>query len=206
MKRIAEQSLHVPSQKNDKLFYLKSFWLGFLLFLLGSVIVPTGIVAVKYCQLIQGIGVIILLATAVKLVHLKLSSGYLGFFFLMYILWSLFTILRAWENFSNYDFIKEFIFGGPDHGLVYFLPLVLLFDKKMEDLKVLFDVLLVFGVVYLVLSAIFIKQLLAPGGGDDRTGLNIVESLSVLSTPIGFMILTAGYRTKKKTSLRPQFY
>lgn len=185
--------------KKQEYLFLHLFWIGFFLFTLGSIIAATEYVDIKLCQIVQALGFVMFVFGAVKNIEFKFDNFYLKTVFYIYILWLFITVLRGFEIPFNFDFIKEFIFGGANHGLIYFVPLVLLFPKKFPYYRKLFGVVFLFGMTYLILCALFIKDLLSSGGNE--LGQTVVESITILSTPIGFLLLTFYYQSKRRNLL-----
>lgn len=179
--------------------FLQLFWLGFFLFTLASIIAATEYVNIKLCQAVQAIGFVMLVLGTIKNIEFKFDSLYLKTIFYIYILWLFITVIRGFEFPISFDFLKEFIFGGANHGLIYFVPLILLFPKKLPYYWKLFDVIFLFGITYLILCVVFIKDLLS--SGDSQLGQTVVESITILSTPIGFILLSSYYHSKKRNLL-----
>src|SRR5690348_2362432 len=189
----------IPSSLNTskrEIIMLNIFWGGALLFELGSCISATGVLSIKQSQAIQAAGVVPMLIGVVTLVKLKMDSGYLRLIFPLLIIWNLFIIFRA-ENLSlKYDFFKDFFFGSNDSGLIYIAPFVLLFKKNTAQYKKLFYFITVAAILFFLLSAVFIKQLLSKG--DNTLGQRIIENFYDLSIPSAFIILTYLYHTRKR--------
>ena len=79
--------------------------------------------------------------------------------------------------------------------MIYFAPLITLFPKNFSFYRNLFQAFIIFGVAYLLLDVFFIKNLLY--SGDNKISQGIVENLTELSLPIGFILLTYVYHPAK---------
>jgi hypothetical protein len=183
-------------KKLSKSFNL--FWFGFLVFALGSIASATKYRSnIKIFQAFQLVGLISIVAGAVYLIQSKINNRYLKILFTLFCIWSVTIIMRDIE--FNFTFLKDFIFDYGNGGLVYFAPLILLFPKNIAFYQKAFDVIIFAGILYLLLDIIFIKNLLTPGR--DALGQSTIESLSELSMPAGFILLTYRYQSAKRNIL-----
>ena len=176
--------------------FLNFFWSGFLIYTLCSILALSGYVSFKICQAFQVLGLIFIFVGFFNLIQFKIENVYLKITFTLYCTW-LFTIIgRGLEFPLNYNFAKDFIFGGGGHGLTYFTPLILLFPRNFTFYKKVFDIIIIFGILYLLLDIIFINKLLS--SGQDTISQGIVENLSEISLPLGFILLTYIYHSNKR--------
>ncbi len=190
--------LHSVSKKEVK--SIKLFWLGFTIYSFAYTLTSIPSIPVKISQAAQLPGLILLIAGSVKLISLKLESIYLKIFFNLYFIWLLFIVSRGIGSVLNYSGIKDFLFDANFGGLIYFAPLLVLFPKSFYFYKTLFNTIIVFAILYLVLDVVFVKYLLNP----DRTSLislSVVEIFSQLSFPCGFLLLAYLYNPRQKQFL-----
>ncbi|MEO9210104.1 MAG: hypothetical protein ABI208_03350 [Ginsengibacter sp.] len=134
---------------------------------------------------------------AKNIFRFQIKNHYLKLIFSVYFIWLLFVIFRDATDLTNYLGIKKFLFNSDGFGgLIYFVPLALFLPPSPVFLKKTFDVIIIFGFFYLLLSALFIKKLLI--SGDDAVSQELLELISSLSLPTGFLILTYIYHPNKK--------
>jgi hypothetical protein len=182
-----------PYETSKKaLRYLDFFWLGFIIFTLGGGLSSTGHVSIKFCQIIEVPGLILMFVTAINIIQFKFSNKYLRFFYVIYFGWLLGIIFRDFSLLLSFSFIKGFFFEGI--GMLYLSPLIMLFPLKLTYLKRIFDVIFISGIFYLIYNLLFIKDIISRG----ESSKAIVESFSELSFSSGFILLTFAYHDKKK--------
>jgi len=186
----------VPSISSKQLKDLNIFWIGFIIYSLGSALVATDRLDVKICQGIEIIGLILFFVKLIALVQFKFDNSYLAVMYVIYCAWLLGVIFRKPHDLANYSYLKSFLFN-PYEGMLYFTPLILLFPRNLVFYKKLFDTAITMGILYLLYDLIFIKDLL---NSDHSNALSqgLVETFSDLSFSSGFIVLTYAYHTKKK--------
>ena len=181
-------------KKQEK--FLNFFWLGFFIYSTGLIIASSGYLSYKICQAIQALGLILFVIASINLIKFKLNNEYLRIIYTLYFAWLISIVIRGLEFPIGYDVIKEFLFSS---GLVYITPLILLFPKNFTHYKKIFNVIIAFGISYLLFDVIFIKQLL--NQGQDPLSQGIVENLTEISLPVGFILLTYVYHSSKRNVL-----
>ena len=179
--------------------YLNIFWIGLILYSVGAIFSATEALNIKLCQAVQALGVVAMIPFAILLCRKKIDSAYLRPMFLLYMVWLIFVIFRGKSTSLSYGFIKDFLFGFNNNGLIYLAPLILLFPRKFYYYKKLFQIISIATLVYLSLCVIFIKKLAIRG--DDVMGQTIIESLFDLAIPPAFILLTYRYHSNKKNLL-----
>ncbi|MDP4283512.1 MAG: hypothetical protein Q8891_03750 [Bacteroidota bacterium] len=92
--------------------------------------------------------------------------------------------------------MKSFLFN-PSVGMLYFAPLVLLFPKNLKVLKKMFDLIIIFGISYIAIDLLAVRDLLNPVRSSLES-VEVVETFANLSLASGFMLLTYGYHSKKR--------
>ena len=194
------QTRNQKSLIKDQSLFLNIFWVGFIIFQIAGTLETPGNLNIKILQAFQGLGLILIFTSVIKLKLFKIENTYLRVIFTIYMIWLVIVIARGIEFPPSYDFIKTtLITGGGNDGLVYIAPLIILFPRNAIFYKKLFDVIIFFGVIYLMLDVMFIKNLLH--SGEDKLSLGIVEALSGLSIPVAFILLTYLYHSNKKNLL-----
>lgn len=139
---------------------------------------------------------ILLFLGAIHLIKYNFDSLYLSIIYTIYLLW-LFIIFAGVYKYFNYSFFKSAFLGAPGGPLLYFSPLILLFPRNLPSYKKLFDVIIIFGIFYILYDILFIKSLMS-SDTSNKKNIALVETLSTLSYSCGFIILTAFYHTKKR--------
>jgi hypothetical protein len=176
--------------------YLNIFSIGLLIYSVAMGFGESEYVSVKIAQAFQSIGLLLMIVGSVRLVKFKLTDQYLKVVFTLYFIWLISIVVRGIKYPINYDVAKGFLFSW---GLIYFTPLVLLFPKNFAFYKQLFDVVIIFGISYLFLDIIFIKLLLRRGA--DPVSQDVVEFVTEISLPVGFIMLTYFYHSTKRNLL-----
>lgn len=182
------------SKKEEQ--YLNFFWIGFTAYSVTSSFITESHYLILLFQLIQMISLVLIFYGAIHLVKYKFDNNYLAVVFTFYLLWLVFIFLGVYKYF-NYSFFKSNFLGAPSGPMLYFAPLILLFPRNLCYYKKIFDVILIFAIFYLLYDFIFIKKLLSSDTSDKRNTY-IIESISTLAFPVGFMVLTLFYHSLKK--------
>ena len=175
---------------------LTFFYFGFIFYTISYVIYTTEVINLKFCQLLQLIGLIILLLSSISLITFRVKNGYLKIVYSVYCCWLITILLRGFI--FKYDFIKPMLFDPANGMLLYFVPLFLLFPQKLMAYKRTFDAIIVLGILMIVYDLVFFKRLL------DRsmeTQEFIEYSAKLLSLPCGFLLLTYKYHSRKRIIL-----
>lgn len=184
--------------KKNFWIYFNLFWLGFLIYSLGSVIMASKYLDIKICQAIQGLGIVLILSSLLLVIRIKKSrlGAYIKVVFTFYICWLLVIVVRGADALSNYDSLKKFLFDGDDGMLIYIAPMIVLFPQDFQVYKKIFTVIFSLGILFLLLSAFFIQSLLYYG--DNPVSLGLVEQLASFSIPAGFILMTSYYHSRKR--------
>jgi len=176
---------------------LNIFWLGFTIytavFAVGSALTRT----YSINPILQVIAFFVFIPAAIGLIRYKFDNNYLGVMFTLYCAWLLVVIIRGLPFDSAYT---QFLLFNGDFGLLpYFVPLLLLFPRDLELYKKLFNVITIFGILYLVFDICFAKILLSSDRTPNLVNQNAAERFTkCLSIPIGFLLLTFSYHSKKR--------
>ena len=174
------------------------FWLSFLVYSLSFTLSTSDSVNYIYCQLFQILGLLLLVPTAFILFQWKFDTTYLKTIFIIYAFWTVIVILRGFH--TNYQFIKFLLFDATFGIFLYFVPLVIFFPRDLNYYKKIFDIIIIFGIFYIIYDLLFIKDLLREGRNLKSQG--IIEYFSQnLSFQSGFLLLTFIYHTKKRRLL-----
>lgn len=188
-----ELSVELPDKK--KSIFIDFFWIGFAIYSVSYVVSTTGAVNWRICNVIQLLGLMIFMPSVLFFIRLRISNIYLRILFLVYLLWYSGVIIRG----IKIDFlsIKNMIFDANLGILPYFIPFVLLFPTDSESIKKIFNTIVIFGIIYIILVAIFIRQLLVPY--ENTTSQGLVENFSqFLSLPCGYLLLMSVYHSKPR--------
>src|SRR5258708_31152659 len=120
---------------------LNVFWIGFIVYTLGSVITQTGRIDIKICQAAQIVGLILFFSRIFTLIEFKFDNTWLKFIYILYCAWLLSVIWRGSDALTNYSYIKDFFFN-PYEGMLYFAPFLLLFPRDFIFFKKIFDIII----------------------------------------------------------------
>lgn len=175
---------------------LKYFWAGFILY---TVVYAVEFASANYLKVYiyaQLAGVFLFILAGVNLIQLRIENSYLKVAYFFYCIWMLITIKRGFA--FNGAFIMNVFITASSGVFLYLMPVVLLFPKRLAFYKRLFDIIVLLGILYLLLDVYFIKHLLSRDR-DSVEGQSAVEILALyLSLPIGFLLLTLSYHTRKR--------
>jgi len=176
---------------------LNIFWLGFILytavFAIGAGLERTYTIN----PILQLIGFAMFVPTAMGLIRYRFDSIYLAVIYTLYCVWLLSIIIRGLPFDSAYS---QFLLFNGDFGILpYFVPLLLLFPRDLEFYKKLFNVITIFGILYLVYDILFANILLSSDRTPNLVNQNAAERFTKsLSVPIGFLLFTFNYHSKKR--------
>lgn len=182
---------------NKQIRNLNFFWIGYIIYSFSYSLIGTGYVNFKLFQFFQIIGLILIISNATRLIKNRIEDNYLRFIFTLYCGWSFLLILRGFDNLLNYDFLKGFLFDPTYGGMLYFVPLIILFPAQISFYKRVFDVIALFCVFYIIYDIVFVRDLLSAGDSNSKS-LGIVEQSTDLSFPCGFILLTYLYHSNKR--------
>jgi hypothetical protein len=174
---------------------LNLFWLGFIIYSASYTISSTDQVNYIVCNVFQVIGMMLFIPSAAVLIHLRIENSYLKVVYFLYCIWLISILFRGIE--FDYISVKTLLFD-PNFGMfIYFVPFVLLMPVTPGFIKKLFDVIVILGIVYIIYNLIFIKQVLYPYY-NVRSQAIMEFFTQQLSLPVGFLLLTFIYHSKKK--------
>ena len=190
-----KDSFHISTreEKNSDLFCI-----AYSLYVLLYVLPITSHIIIIIAQILQIGSLALIIVTSVNFFQFKFDSSYLQIFFFLYFTWQIVTVLRGYAHFHT-DYWKNF-FLNPNNGILYFSPLLIFFPRNLYFYQKLFKVIIVLGIFYILFDLVFVKSLL----NSDDTNKNskaLVETLSALAFPCGFVLLTLFYHTKKRQIL-----
>ena len=184
-----QDSFNIPSKEQT---FLNLFFIGLILYSLSYVIKGISI-SQKIGDLVQLASIATCIASACFLIKFKIKNSYLKFLFTVYIVWALIVIARGIR--LNFKDLMYMLLSADLGGLLYFIPLVLLFPQNLAFYRKLFDAIIVLGLVSFV-AAFSMRHLLL-----DRSAVtqNTIEYLArMLSMPCGFILLTYKYHSNKR--------
>ena len=180
--------------KSLKIVY-NFLWLGFLLYISSYVVAQSDKVNFILINVFQIIGLLMLIPAAVFIIRPKIDNKYLGLLYTVFLIWSLIVVARGVE--FSYTSIKQLLFRPKSGLFVYLVPLALLFPRDKIFLKKIFDVIIIMGILYIIISFIFIKDLLI--SHNESKSREMIEHFSqYLSFPAGFILLTYTYHSNKR--------
>lgn len=172
------------------------FWVGFLIYTI-SFCIPGVYFSLKYIQPLQILGISLFIPSGFYLIRWSFDSNYLKVLFLLYISWSILTVIRGLS--ADYEFLKTMLFDAPFSIFIYLAPLILLFKDIYSNLKKIITVILVLNIVYLLYTILFYRIVIYGMSGYFRLPAWITEIFShFLSFPAAFLVLTYMYHKKWK--------
>ena len=193
--RSLDDFLNVTSRERQ---LLNLFWFGFILYSLSYTLSTTESVNFKVCQFLQIVGILIFITASGFLIKYRFENNYLKGLYLLYLIWLVVVIVRGIT--FEYGFIKAMLFDAWFGIFIYFVPIILLFSKKLYYYKKLFDIIVILGVFYIIYAIFFLEDLITLGANLRSQG--IVEQFSKsLSAPCLFIILAYKYQSKRRKIL-----
>lgn len=191
---MSEVGLENMTNRKDSLL-LNLFWLGFMIYITSYAISSTNQVNFVFVNVLQIIGLALLLPSAVVIMQFRIENKYLRTLFVLYIFWLLTVVIRGFS--FDYDFLKQMLFSPMRGVLVYFIPLVVLIPLNAVFFRKLVGTILFLGFCFLIFSVVSSRQLLFPVNYYLSQG--IFETYSQhLSLPLGFILLTYIYHTSSR--------
>lgn len=192
--------IHSQNISKKQLRYLNFFLVGFAIYTLSYTLSSTDQVNVKMLQASQLISLILIFTIIISLIQFKFDNSYLKITFILYCLWLFSLLIKGYNFLLNFSFLKIFLFDPSYGGMLYFVPLLLLFPRDLIFYKKVFDLIIIFGIFYIIYDSVFIKALLNPDNSSIESQ-GIIEIFSNLSFASGFLLLTYAYHSKKKQLL-----
>jgi len=193
------ENLLTVSKKQE--MNLNLFWYGLTVYMVFFVLAAAEapFFTAANCQAVQILGFMAMVGGGFGLMKLKFDNKLLEILFIINLLYSVTIVLRG----STYDkdALKQ-MFLDPTFGILpYFASVVILLAKNIGVYKKIFNILLIFGVFFLLYVYIFYDTL----HDYDRLNLvsqGLVENFSVfLALPMGFLLFNSIYFGGKKTFL-----
>ena len=190
----------VISKKQEQ--SLNFFWYGFIVYMLFYIFssIDGFFISAASCQGAQALGFVSMIYGASGVMSLKFDDQYLGTIFWVYLAYSMTIIFRGAE--LSMSSLKQLLFDITFGAMPYLAPLVVLLPRNIKAYKKIYKVLLIFGVCFLVLVALFFNLMRDP----DRLNLQaqgLVENFSgLLAVPCGFLLMTYLYHSKEKDFLQ----
>lgn len=193
-KKMITQDLFLETTKKQ-ILYFNFFWLGMAIYIFSFTLSRASDLNFIVFQSFQIIGLVLIFSTSFNLIKSKIDNPYLKIVYLLYCSWNFILVLIGFK-FQDYDFIKFFFFHLTFGGIIYLAPLILLLPRNLFFYKKTFDIIIFFGIFYIVYDILFLKYIL----NSDRSSLasvGVVELSADLSLPIGFIFLTYAYHSIK---------
>ena len=172
------------------------FWVGFLIYTLSFTLSTTTLVSVNVCQFFQIIGLLLFLPSLFFIIKFRFENLYLQLLFILYLVWIAIIIARGIH--LNYEDLKFNLFNAWFGGILYLVPLFLIFPRKLIYLKKIFNVLIVLAVFYILFDLAFIGYLI---NGDESNELSrgMLEYFSkTLGVSCFFLLMLFRYQSGRK--------
>lgn len=180
-----------------KLRNLNIFWLGFIAYTIGAAFKDFNLINSKFFALLQIVGLGCIFIGTIYTIKLKIENLYLRVLFILDSVWIIILLIRGFESLLNKQFLEYFLLVPEYGGMLYLVPLIILFPKDLIFLKKTFEVILVIGIVYILFDLLYFKDLLS----SDRESLRsqgLVEKSFDLGISSVFLLLTLSYHSNKR--------
>jgi hypothetical protein len=186
---------YVLSHDRQEILLLNLFWFGFLLYTLAWTITSSRQTNFVVFQSLQIVGILLMIPTGYKLVKFEFDSHYQKVVFFMIIFWAGIIFLRG-LSFEK-EALKLMLLNPWFGGFLYFVPLIMLFPKKLIYYRKMFDVILVLGFFFIIYSILFRADLLETE--KNVLSREIVEYFSkTLAVAVSFILMTYLYHSKRR--------
>ena len=153
----------------SQLINLNLFWIGVVMYLAGyalfTIFWPS-----RLFQLLELSGLLPIFWGMISLAHFKIENSYLRVLYILYGLWFLLLFVRGAHSIFDKEFLLFLLVNPLYGGMLYFVPVVLLFPKNLSFYKKAFDAIILFCVIYLVYDFISISYLIS---SDQNNLMNI---------------------------------
>ena len=186
----------VDLMKSSKLNF---FWIGFTLYSSSYALSQTYAVNFIVCQILQILGILLFMPSAIMLVRWKFDNVYLKIIYPIYCIWLLMVIARG-ISFS-FGSLKNMLFDAEFGLFIYFVPLIVLFPKNIQYLKKIFIVISILGILFIVYDILFRNNLLTLDYADTNSKFTFEYFTKSLSIPSGFLLFTYLYHNNRKKLL-----
>lgn len=179
-----------------ELVTLNLFWIGFIIYTVSWTLSKSTQVSYIACQALQLIGMGLFIPTCISLIRFRFGNEYQKVTFVLFFCWALSILLRGLAE--DPGKIKFALLDAWFGGLLYLVPIVMLFPQKLIYYKKVFDVIIILGIFYVLYDLMFLSHLLEPDV-DNVLSREIVEYFTkTLSVPAGFLLLTYVYHSRKR--------
>ena len=173
------------------------FWIGFVTYVFAfSFSEKMG----KIFTVLQILSLLLIFWGMISVIHLKIENSYLQILYTLYALWLIFIIGQDFQSFFDTQFVLYFFLNPFYGGMLYFVPAILLFPKKLAFYKKAIYVIFILCIIYIVYDLIFFRDLMS----SDHTNLlsqELVETSFDLSISAGFILLTYKYHSGRRNLL-----
>ena len=174
---------------------LNFFWIGFLIYSASFALSTTTTVSYILCQVLQIVGILIFVPSAIKLIEWKFTNTYLKTLFAIYCMWQLSVVFRGLD--LDYSKIKVLLFDAETGLFRFFVPLVLLFPKNLLYYKKIVITILLLGVLFIVYDILFYDNLTNLDYENVDTKFTYEHFVKILSVSSGLVLMTFPYQTKR---------
>lgn len=179
---------------------LNFFWYGFTICTFFYVVSATeSFISPAICQGFQAVSLVVMIFGASGLIKTKFDNQYLEILFWIYFSYSVTIIFRG----AEYDFksVKTMLLDMSYGALPYFVPLVVLFPRRVEFYKKIFQVLIILGIFFIFCVVVFYRVIHDPDI-TNLLSLGFIETFfAALAYPVSFILLTYLYHIDKKSLL-----
>ena len=173
------------------------FWVGFIVFSIGSAMTSTFSTGmIRLIQLFQGIGLLCIVYSTIRVIQFKVQNDFLKLMLVLYFCWSLFVVFNGFLY--DYTFFKRVLFQGI---FKYFLPIIILFPKTINFYKRTFDVIVILCVAYFVLNLVYLDIVLTHYDENVNQKFTFEGFTKDLGVPAGFVLFTFIYHSKYRNTL-----
>lgn len=169
------------------------FWVSFFVFVFFKALLATntsGFYVIS--QGFQSLAVLGIFYSCVNLVQFSVNNRFVGSVLIIYFLWCFVIIFNGFIY--DYNSIKAAIFHG---FLKYFFPIVFFFPKNIRFFKFQFNAIYYGALAFILLNFLFFELVTTHYDANVNEKFTFEGFVRNLSLPIGFILLTYIYHSKK---------
>lgn len=168
------------------------FWSSVAVFGIGSALASTRATGmIILIQLFQALAVGGMVYSAGSTLQFTVKNQFLRIILVIYLMYCIFIFLHGYVY--TYDFTKKLLFAS---FIQYFFPLILLIPKNLKFYSRIFDVILFYGIAFLLLNFLFMDIVIAHYDDNVPQKYTFEVFYKNLGVPLAFLLFTFIYHSK----------
>lgn len=173
------------------------FWTSVAVYGIGSAFTATHATGViKVIQLIQAMAIFGIIYSAGSTVQFAVKNYFLRIALVIYLVYSIFILFHGYEY--TYEFTKRLFFSS---FIKYFFPLIILIPKNLKFYSRIFDIIIVYGIAFLLLNLLFMDLVIAHYEENVAQKFTFEGFYKNLGVPVSFLLFTYIYHSKYRNMI-----